>query len=29
VAGVALLIAGVMWALRVDPEPVAAEGHPN
>jgi drug/metabolite transporter (DMT)-like permease len=28
-AGVALLIAGVMWALRVDPEPVAAEGHPN
>lgn len=28
-AGVALLVAGVIWALRVDPEPVAAEGHPN
>jgi drug/metabolite transporter (DMT)-like permease len=28
-AGVALLVAGVVWALRVDPEPVAAEGHPN
>ena len=25
--GVALLIAGVMWALRVRPEPLAAEGH--
>ena len=28
-AGVALLIAGVVWALRVRPEPIAAEGHPN
>ena len=27
--GIALLIAGVAWALRVEPEPVAAEGHPN
>jgi drug/metabolite transporter (DMT)-like permease len=27
--GVALLVAGVMWALRVKPEPVAAEAHPN
>jgi drug/metabolite transporter (DMT)-like permease len=26
-AGVALLVAGVLWALRVRPEPVAAEGH--
>ena len=26
-AGIALLIAGVAWALRVEPEPVAAEGH--
>ena len=26
-AGVALLIAGVMWALRVRPEPLAAEAH--
>jgi drug/metabolite transporter (DMT)-like permease len=26
-AGVALLIAGVVWALRVRPEPMAAEGH--
>lgn len=25
--GVALLIAGVMWALRVRPEPLAVEGH--
>ncbi|MFC3530943.1 DMT family transporter [Vogesella facilis] len=25
--GVALLVAGVLWALRVRPEPVAAEGH--
>ena len=28
-AGVALLIAGVAWALRATPEPVAAEGHAN
>ncbi len=28
-AGIALLVAGVIWALRVDPEPVAAEGHPH
>jgi drug/metabolite transporter (DMT)-like permease len=27
--GIALLVAGVMWALRVDPEPVAADAHPN
>jgi drug/metabolite transporter (DMT)-like permease len=26
-AGIALLIAGVAWALRVEPEPVATEGH--
>lgn len=26
-AGIALLIAGVMWALRTRPEPLAAEGH--
>lgn len=26
-AGIALLIGGVMWAVRVRPEPVAAEGH--
>lgn len=26
-AGVALLVAGVLWALRVKPEPLAAEGH--
>jgi drug/metabolite transporter (DMT)-like permease len=26
-AGIALLVAGVAWALRVRPEPVAAEGH--
>jgi drug/metabolite transporter (DMT)-like permease len=25
--GIALLVAGVAWALRVEPEPVAAEGH--
>ncbi|HEV8692587.1 MAG TPA: DMT family transporter [Lysobacter sp.] len=25
--GIALLIAGVMWAVRIRPEPVAAEGH--
>lgn len=25
--GIALLIAGVLWALRLRPEPVAAEGH--
>ena len=28
-AGIALLIAGVMWALRVRPEPLAADAHPN
>ena len=28
-AGVALLVAGVMWALPVRPEPLAAEAHPN
>jgi len=28
-AGIALLIVGVGWALRVEPEAVAAEGHPN
>jgi drug/metabolite transporter (DMT)-like permease len=28
-AGVALLVAGVLWALRVRPEPLAAEGHPT
>ena len=28
-AGVALLVAGVLWALRVRPEPLAAEAHPN
>ncbi len=27
--GIVLLVAGVWWALRVRPEPVAAEGHPN
>ena len=26
-AGVSLLVAGVIWALRVKPEPMAAEGH--
>ncbi|MBP6898748.1 MAG: DMT family transporter [Burkholderiaceae bacterium] len=26
-AGIALLVAGVLWALRVRPEPLAAEGH--
>lgn len=26
-AGIALLIAGVVWALRIEPEPLAAEGH--
>ena len=26
-AGVALLVAGVVWALRVRPEPLAAEAH--
>lgn len=28
-AGIVLLVAGVLWALRVKPEPVAAEAHPN
>ena len=27
--GAALLVAGVLWALRVRPEPLAAEGHAN
>jgi len=26
-AGIAMLVAGVMWALRARPEPLAAEGH--
>jgi drug/metabolite transporter (DMT)-like permease len=26
-AGIALLVAGVAWALRVKPEPLAAEAH--
>jgi drug/metabolite transporter (DMT)-like permease len=26
-AGIGLLVAGVMWALRTKPEPLAAEGH--
>jgi drug/metabolite transporter (DMT)-like permease len=26
-AGIALLVAGVLWALRVRPEPMAAQGH--
>jgi drug/metabolite transporter (DMT)-like permease len=26
-AGIALLVAGVFWALRIRPEPLAAEGH--
>ncbi|MFO1340560.1 MAG: DMT family transporter [Burkholderiaceae bacterium] len=28
-AGIALLVSGVAWALRVEPEAVAADGHPN
>ena len=28
-AGMALLVAGVIWALRVKPEPVSAQAHPN
>ena len=28
-AGIALLIAGVIWALRVKPEAVSAQAHPN
>lgn len=28
-AGIALLIAGVVWALRARPEPASAEAHPN
>ncbi len=28
-AGIAALVAGVAWALRVRPEPVAAQAHPN
>lgn len=28
-AGIALLVAGVVWALRVRPEPLAAEAHAN
>lgn len=27
-AGIALLVAGVMWAVRIRPEPAATEGHP-
>lgn len=27
--GIVLLIAGVLWALRVDPEPAAADAHPG
>ncbi|WP_374673980.1 DMT family transporter [Ideonella sp.] len=27
-AGIALLVAGVAWALRVEPEPAAADAHP-
>ena len=29
VAGIALLVAGVVWALRVRPQPALAEAHPN
>ena len=25
--GIALLIAGVLWAVRIRPEPAVAEGH--
>jgi drug/metabolite transporter (DMT)-like permease len=25
--GIALLVAGVIWAVRIKPEPVASEGH--
>lgn len=28
-AGIVLLVAGVVWALRVEPEPLAAEAHAN
>jgi len=28
-AGIAALVAGVVWAVRIDPEPVAAEAHPT
>ena len=28
-AGIALLVAGVVWALRVRPQPALAEAHPN
>jgi drug/metabolite transporter (DMT)-like permease len=28
-AGVALLIAGVVWAVRAKPEPASADAHPN
>ncbi len=28
-AGIALLVAGVLWAVRIKPVPVVAEGHPN
>jgi drug/metabolite transporter (DMT)-like permease len=27
IAGIVLLVAGVVWALRIKPEPLAAEGH--
>jgi drug/metabolite transporter (DMT)-like permease len=29
VGGIALLVAGVLWALRVRPEPLAADAHPT
>jgi hypothetical protein len=28
-AGVALLLAGVWWGVRVRPEPVVAQAHPD
>lgn len=28
-AGIALLVAGVLWAVRIKPVPVVVEGHPN
>ena len=28
-SGIALLVAGVLWAVRIKPVPVVAEGHPN
>ena len=29
IVGIGLLMAGVLWAVRIKPEPVAAEGHAN